>query len=337
MNVLWNRFTVSRFLLAFPLMAGIIACIVPAQAQTCYSGDDMDAATKSALLTTAKNLFDDVAKGDLATLRQNAIPSLASNFAGIENVVGENRSNFAGAQGTPRSPFLLKAEGNSAQNQEFLCGIFTANGQTENSAIFGIPNLPAGSYGIVTMDVPTAKQSYMVTFVLQQEGTTWKLGGFYVRNAQVTGHDATWFATQARAFKAKGQNHNAYLYFLQARYLMVPVDFVSTRATDRLYDEAQSVKPPDLPPMSLAAANGKAYKLTTMFPLAVGDDLDLVVKFESADVSNTTQAFQDNMAVIKALVAKYPEYRDAFGGVVARAVEPSGRDYGTVLPMKEIK
>jgi len=41
--------------------------------------------------------------------------------------------------------------------------------------------------------------------------------------------------------------------------------------------------------------------------------------------------------VIKALVAKYPELRDAFAGVVARAVDPSGRDYGTLLPMKDIK
>lgn len=69
----------------------------------------------------------------------------------------------------------------------------------------------------------------------------------------------------------------------------------------------------------------------------MGNDLDLVVKYQAADVSNTTLTFQENMVVIKALVGKYPEYRDAFAGVVARAVEPSGRDYGSLLPMKEIK
>jgi 16S rRNA G527 N7-methylase RsmG len=65
--------------------------------------------------------------------------------------------------------------------------------------------------------------------------------------------------------------------------------------------------------------------------------LDLVVKYQTADVSNTGQAFQDNMAVMKALVQKFPELREAFDGVVARAVESSGRDYGTMMPMKEIK
>jgi hypothetical protein len=43
------------------------------------------------------------------------------------------------------------------------------------------------------------------------------------------------------------------------------------------------------------------------------------------------------MTLIKALVAKFPELHEAFAGVVARAVEPSGRDYGSLLAMKDIK
>ena len=37
------------------------------------------------------------------------------------------------------------------------------------------------------------------------------------------------------------------------------------------------------------------------------------------------------------MVAKYPELRDTFAAVVARAVAPNGQDYGSLLPMKEIK
>ncbi len=89
---------------------------------------------------------------------------------------------------------------------------------------------------------------------------------------------------------------------------------------------------------SILSAAGKTYRMTEIFPLAVGDDLDVVVKYSSADISNTQKTFQDNMAVIKALVAKFPELREAFAGVVARAVDPpSGQDYGSMLPMKEIK
>jgi hypothetical protein len=34
---------------------------------------------------------------------------------------------------------------------------------------------------------------------------------------------------------------------------------------------------------------------------------------------------------------KYPEVREAFAAVVARAVDPNGHDYGTLLAMKDIK
>jgi hypothetical protein len=171
-------------------------------------------------------------------------------------------------------------------------------------------------------------------------GAEWKLAGFYARSSQASGHDATWFTQRARDFKSKAQNHNAWLYYREAIAIAAPVDFMSTLATDKLYDEAQATQPADVPANGTTVdltAGGKIHRLTEIFPLAVGSDLDVVVKYEAADVSDTARAFQENMAVIKALVAKFPELREAFAGVVARAVEPSGRDYGTLLAMREIK
>jgi len=69
----------------------------------------------------------------------------------------------------------------------------------------------------------------------------------------------------------------------------------------------------------------------------VDNDLDVLVKYRMPDVSNTQKTFDENMAVIRAIVARYPEFREAFAGVVARATEPSGRDYGTLLAMKDVK
>jgi hypothetical protein len=297
----------------------------------------MDEATGSALVSAATRFYDMAARGDSASLRQNAIASLASDFSGIENAVKENQANLNGVRPVPRPPFLLKAEGTAPlQRAEFLCGVFGAQGQTRDSAVFVIPNLPPGSYGIVTLDAASPQGAYTVSFVLQQQGNAWKVGGFYAKPAQVGGHDGNWFASQAREYKSKGQLRNAWFYFGEARELLVPVPFMATATTDRLYDEMQATKPSDLPPLDLTAG-GKTYKVTDLFPVPVGHDFDLVVKYQSADVSDTGKTFQDNMAVMKAVLAKYPECRDAFGGVVARAVEPSGRDYGSMLPMKDIK
>ena len=297
----------------------------------------MDQATRSSLVTTAKRYYDMAARGDSASLQRNAIVSLASNFSGIEGAIKDNQAILAGAQPTPRPPFLLKAEGTAPlARAEFLCGIFGAQGQTRDSAVFIIPNLPPGTYAIVTLDVPSSQGPHTVSFVLQQQGGDWKLGGFYAKAAQIAGHDGNWFADRAREFKAKGQTHNAWFYYGEARELLVPVPFMATATTDKLYDEMQAVKPPDLTPLNLAAGV-KTYKVTDLFPVPVARDLDLVAKYQSADISNTAQTFQDNMAVMKALVAKYPELRDGFAGMVVRAVEPSGRDYGSMLAMKDIK
>jgi len=314
-----------------------IASAGSTHAQTCLNASDMDAAIKIALVNTAQTYFDMVARGDAATLRQNAIAGVASDFSGIETAIKDNQSNFSGAKPVPRPPFLLQTT-NAAplEHAEFLCGVFGPNGQTADSAVFEIPNLPPGTYGVITQDVSTAKGPYTVSYVLEQQGNAWKLAGLYIKASQVAGHDGNWFADRARDFKAKAKNHDAWMYYLEARDLLVPVPFMSTQVTDKLYDEAQSVKPADLPPSNLVDS-GKTFQLTALFPVAVGDAFDVVVKYQSADVSNTAQTYQNNMAVMKALLAKYPELRDAFDGVIARAVEPSGRDYGSMLAMKDVK
>lgn len=313
-----------------------------AKAQSCATADDMDAATRSTLVNTAQRYFDMTARGDSSALQQSAIASVAADFAGIENAVKDHQTQLAGAQATPRPPFLLKQDATeSLQRAEFLCGVFGKSGQTAGSAVFVISNLPPGNYAVATVDAKTASSGgYTASFVLQQEGAVWKLGGLYIREAESAGHDSSWYAQRADQFKANGQLRNAWLYYLEARDLLAPVPFMSTQATDKLYDAMHDLSVTDVPSGGSTvdlAAGAKTYKLTALFPQAVEQDIDLVVKYDTASVANTGQTFQDNIAVIKALVARYPEYRDAFAGVVARAVEPSGNDYGTLLPMNEIK
>ena len=301
----------------------------------------MGATVRTALETAAQRYFEMSARGDVSALQQNSIASVAASFAGIEAAVKENQAAFTGAKATVRPPFLLTADGpEPLARAEFLCGVFGRSGQTKDSAVFVLNNLPPGKYGVTILDVNGGSDPRTLAFVLQQTGADWKLAGFYAKASQASGHDAAWFTQQARDFKAKAQIHNAWLYYREATALSAPVDFMSTLATDKLYDEAQAAQPPDVPangsPLDMSAG-GKVYHLTDIFPLAVGNDLDVVAKYQAADVSNTALTFQENTAVIKALVAKFPEFREAFAGVVARAVEPSGRDYGTLLAMKDIK
>ena len=322
------------------ILAAVLYTAIAAHAETCQTASDMDDAARSALTSAGQRLFDLAARGDAAGLRQNAIASLAGDFSGIEATVKDHQAALAGSHGTARPPFLLEAQGAAPiARAEFFCGVFGKSGQTANSAVFYLNNLPPGKYGVVILDasgkIPTA-----ISLILQQVGSEWKLGGLYIKALQFAGHDSEWFAARAREYMAKSQLHNAWFYFLEARNLSSPLPFMSTLVTDKLYDESQKAHPTDLPGEGKTAdlaAGTTTYKLMDVYPEAVGNDLDLIVRYQVSDISNTNLTYQSNMAVIRAVATKYPEIRDAFAAVVARAVDPGGRDYGTLLAMKDIK
>jgi hypothetical protein len=348
------HFTIRRA--GLPIVYAVLAMLAVSSAnvfaESCVIASDMDAATRTALNAAALHSFDLIAKGDVAGLRQSAIPSLAEDFSGIEGRVKDNQPALAGSKATARASFLLEADGAAAiPHAEFYCGVFGSKGQTRDSAAFTLNNLPPGKYGVVILDAPSSKGAYTVSLILQQQGTEWKLGNLYIKAEQPGGHDSDWFIAHAHEFQTKGQVHNAWLYYVEARSLVSPLPFMSTAATDKLYDDSQKLQPADFPadgkttdlssgtsaPGAAASPGVSSYKLTAIFPDVVGTDLDLIVRYQAADVSNTQLAYQNNVAVMKALLVKYPELRDAFAGVVARAVDPSGRDYGTLLAMKDIK
>ena len=317
----------------------LLALAVSALAQNsgvCTGSSEMDPATRSAVASAAMQVFQRAQGGDYAGLRSSSIPSLASSFGGIEAAVGENRANFGGAQASVRSEYLLDASNTTGTGRtEFFCGVFNSSDRVG----FGINNLPKGQYAIVIMDVKGGKAPVTLSTILQNNGG-WRLAGFYARPTQLAGHDGNWYVTQARAYKAKGQTHNAYFYFLQGWELLAPVSFMSTTQLDGIADELQSVRPSDLPANGQTvdlAANGKTYHVTQLFPTPVGDALDLVVKFQVPSIADQNAAYQDNVNVMKGLLAKYPEFREAFAAIVARAVEPGGADYGTLMAMKDVK
>lgn len=319
---------------------GLVALLaaVPAWAETCTAGGEMDAGTKASIDTAARKVFDLASSGDLYNLRAMAAPALSGSFDGVQAMVVQQKSLFAGSQAQIRTRYLLDATGSNAPiaHAEFYCGVY----QSPSFATFIIPNLPPAEYALVIQDIATPQGPYQLTTIFQQDvGASWKLAGYYSKPTTWDGHDGNWYLQQARQFGARGQRHNAYLYYLAAEELLPPVKFMTWPAMDKVYDEAQKAAPSDFPvsgPVTMSLA-GKAYTITQIFPAHEDTGNILVVKYQAADVSDTTAALNDNMSVIKGLVAKYPELRDGFAGVVARATQSDGRDYGTLLAMKDVK
>ncbi|HLH05833.1 MAG TPA: hypothetical protein VKW78_01205 [Terriglobales bacterium] len=322
------------WLLALVLFSFPVLCA----AQTCDMGDDIDAATRTAVQQTAQRYFQMASRSDSASLQQNAIASLAADFSGIQYSLSQNKDNLAGATATPQGTYLLSETTAPANGRaEFFCGIYNSPDRVS----FVIPNLTPGKYAVVVENVSGGKQPMQLTFVLQQDASgAWKLGGIYPRSKEIAGHDQDWYIAQARQYKAKGNNFDAWYYYVVAWDMAAPVDFMFNVAKDKVADEMQAVRPPDLPspdkPLTVTG-NGKTFQFVQMFPVEYEKGLYLVMKYRVPQLGSNAQMFADNTDAMKAMVAKYPQLREAFAGLVARALDPSGQDYGTPLAMNNIK
>ncbi|MGH9651459.1 MAG: hypothetical protein ACRD3I_13450, partial [Terriglobales bacterium] len=168
---------------------------------------------------------------------------------------------------------------------------------------------------------------------------SWRLAGLYIKSVHTLGHNSDWFIEQARAYKARDQNRNAWFYYLAARDLLAPLPFMGTPSLDGLFDEQQQIQPAELPyerPITFPAG-GRTFKITSIFAVPGEDGLLLVVKYEAENIADTAKTDAANQALGRAFLTRYPEYKQAFAGIVARAVEPSGKDFGSLLMMKDVK
>ena len=328
-----------RSRLALALCAALLGA-APAAAEVCYTAGEMEPAARAALERAAQDVFQRTAAGDSAGLRQMSIASLASGFGGIQAAVDEYAQKLSGARAANLRSFLLENDKQKAvARADFFCGVFGPSGHTADSVGFSIPNLAPGRYAVVLQDVNTSAGLHSFSVVLEEDGGAWKLAGLYIKPTRIGNRDGNAFWQRARQYKAAGQPHNAWFFYLTAHELLAPVPFMSTGQLDKLYDEMDQARPGDLPagqPVNVSA-DGRSFQVTQVFPVPVNDGLSLVLKYSASDISNTAKVHEDNKALIKAYVDRYPEYREAFVSVVARAVEPSGRDFGSLMAMKDVK
>jgi hypothetical protein len=316
------------------VFTAILAAAVCSWSQNCQTRDETPADVKSAVDSASRQAYDRAAAGDVSALQANSIPSLQSNFNGIAGAINDNKPAFAGAHPQLRTSFFID---NSAPSSEgrFYCGVFGAGGLGANTAEFDIPGLPAGKYGVVIQDFVGNKGPYSLTTIFQ-DMNGWKLAGFYIRPESAMGHDGIWYLQQARQYKAKGQNHNAWFYYVTSWDLLAPVTFMDSSVLSKITQESGGIQPKDVPtgnPVKFSA-NGKTYSITDMSVFHTDTTFDLSVRYSAASTAdfNATQA--EARSVATALVAQYPELKDAFNNVWVHAMGPGGSDVVGLINLK---
>lgn len=314
---------------------------VKGYAVTCTTQAEMKEPERSALVAAARDLATKVQANDINGVKATTLASVASNFDGIASTITTLVPDLQGATLSVTSVYDLQAKDAEAGQDavQFFCGEAANAGA---HVIFNIPGLPAGHFAFAIVEATGVKKPQRLSMLLGKSGPqdagSWQLAGFFPRPLLSDGHDGVWYWEKARTFTKAAQPWNAYFYYQTAIYLLLPADFLGSTNFDKLIEEVQSATPPGLPgeqPMSVTADGGPVSITNIRTDSSLGG-YDLVVNYQAADVSNPVAARARTVALMKALLALHPEWKQGFHGLWVFANAPNQQPFSLELAMPDI-
>ncbi len=209
---------------------------------------------------------------------------------------------------------------------------------------FAIPGLPSGVYAFVMVDADGARP-WLLPLLLEQQGSAWKMAGFYPHARSAAGHDGLWYWTTARADAKAGRKWIAWVLYGEADLLLRPANFVSTTHLDQLRSERHTNAPAELSdgisaeaPLVIKAKDGTEFHFTALSALGTSDGkgLDLVLHYKADPVSDSAAASARNTAAATALLDAHPELREGFSGVTVYADAAGQNPFITQVNLSDI-
>jgi hypothetical protein len=198
--------------------------------------------------------------------------------------------------------------------------------------------LPPGRYAVVLADAVGAPLAGQMGLILAWDptGTAWKLAGVTVRPGIFDGHDGVWFWARGRQM-AKDDPWSAWYSYDAARYLLLPVDFLSSPNLDKLHQEQAQIMPSPQSAFPLSLPDGdRTWKIDAvgLDPALHEDDLGVV--YQSTGVTDPAALRTEATAVLSAFLKAQPGLRANFHGLWAYAEKDGKRNPVMELPMKQI-
>lgn len=328
--------TASGLALALGLVLTLLAPR-PLFGVSCTLQGEMTPQTRTSMEQAARTLLQQVAAGNAAQVRATTIPTVAAQFQSIANNIQRLAPLISGATITIDAMYSLDASDLKQQQQEvqFFCDSQSASLHEE----VGIPGLPPGAYGLVVAHATRVKAPQQFGLLLQRTTPTqWMLAGFFSKPLENAGHGSLWYWTKARQYAQKGQAWNAHFYYRIAADLALPVGFISTPNLQKLLQEQSEVKAQGLPGTAPAVLthNGQSYTITGLRTDSSLGGLDLVVEYSVPDVSDPVATRTRILGLMSAMLAEYPQLRDAFHGLWVFANAPGQQPFAIEQPMDQI-
>ena len=317
------------FLLGVPVSGYAVSCTTQAE----LSPQD-----REALGSVGQRLAGAMVQQDFTALQAALLPAVAPQWDGIRTVVEQSAPLMKGGQVQLRSLYLLDATSLTAvADSQFFCS--NANGSL--TVTISMRELPPGRYALVLADAVGAQLAGQVAFILGWDttGTTpaWRLGGVFIRPGMLDGHDGIWYWERAREMAKANSSWSAWFCYETARYLLLPVDFLSSPNLEKLGQEQVQVKnsPTEAFPYSLPDG-ARTWTIDSVRLDTSLRQADLGVTYESTGVTDPAAMRTEAVAVLSAFLKAQPTLRQGFHGLWAYVSKDGKVSPVMELPMAQI-
>lgn len=319
-------------------LAAYAACTPSAMAVSCTVSAAMGAPEREQLQTAAMRIGTAVAQGELATVRSDAGPSLAADFSGITSVINDLAPLLKGASVTVEAVYALHAADLAAGGDaQFFC----SRSDSPLLVTITLGQIPAGEYALAVVHATGVSNPQQMALVLQGgSAPRWQLAGFSARPLTFGGHSELWFWKQARAAKSSGAPVSAFLDYQAAFNLARPADLYTSNNLDKLNSELTEVRPQELSDSSgltLPISGGTPSSVTGLRLDTGLGAMDVRVDATVPTLGDAVASRSTTLALMTALLAKYPELRNGFHGLWVFATAANGQTYSLEQPMAAIR
>ena len=325
----------------FPAALAVVSALalpMCARATSCTTQAELQPSDRSALSAVSGRLTTAVLSQDYGVLQSSLLPAEAGDWAGIHDSIELGAPLVKGGQVQLRNLYLLDATSLTAPaDTQFFC----SNASGSLTVTMNMRALPPGRYAVVLADAVGAPLAGQIGLVLAWDPTSapggWKLAGVSVRQGSFDSHDGVWYWSRARELARDNQNWSAWFSYEAARFLLLPVDFMSSPNLEKLTQEEGQIKssPQEAFPYLLQDGD-RTWKIDTVRLDASLHQPDLAVAYESTGVTDPAAVRTEATAVLSALLKAQPGLRQSFHGLWAVAMKDGKRTPEIELPMNQI-
>lgn len=305
------------------------------RAASCTPEPELGSLDRDALSAIVSKVANAIMAQDESTLQAVLLPEEASQWDGMRAAVEQGAPLLKGGTFQLRNLYLLDASDQTAtMDTQFFC----TNASSTLTVTINMNALPPGRYAVVLADAVGAPQAGQVGLILAWDGAAkeWKLAGLTIRPGVFDGHDGVWYWVRGRSL-AKADPWSAWFSYDAARYLLLPVDFLSSPNLEKLRQEQALIVPSPQSAFPLSLPDGdRTWKIE-----AVGFDpslreADLGVVYQSTGVTDPAALRTEATAVLSTFLKAQPGIRANFHGLWAYAEKDGKRTAVIELPMAQI-